>query len=428
MSVLLPTKPIGLNVNQGNGTTTSNNFAVDGSGLFIFDNNGPNTNITLKINNNNALYIDDRQRIGIHCINPTSRLMINDEEGDCIRLIYNNNIDSNYAYIRLGSDGSLLLEPYNNAYVNIKSTNTNSSGLKLNNVIVTSSALQLNYNNISIPGYAEANKTVVLDSSKSISGINYLSVDHLIINNSFSLSLNTPDFAFTIENKMGNCLKLINKNNFTTFTVLDSGVLNIYNSVNAIELLCDSNAGLIYPLKLTTSNNLINSGVGIEFNTYNINNIKRNMSTIETIITNNENNNENSIIKFNNMNNGNLFNTVTIRQYGYILFNTLMDLSYSRKKNIINTSNHNDSLKKITNIKTYDFIYKDDVKNQIHKGIMAQELHKIIPAAVSVGEYYTVSNKELIGYLIDCIKSLNESVIDLQNKFNDENYIIVCDK
>ena len=293
---------------------------------------------------------------------------------------------------------------------------------------MTSSALQLNYNNIYIPGYAEANKTVVLDSSKSISGINYLSVDHLIINNSFSLSLNTPDFAFTIENKMGNCLKLINKNNFTTFTVLDSGVLNIYNSVNAIELLCDSNAGLIYPLKLTTSNNLINSGVGIEFNTYNINNIKRNMSTIETIITNNENNNENSIIKFNNMNNGNLFNTVTIRQDGYILCNTLMELSDSRKKNIINTSNHNDSLKKITNIKTYDFIYKDDVKNQIHKGIMAQELHKIIPAAVSVGEYYTVSNKELIGYLIDCIKSLNESVIDLQNKFNDENYIIVCDK
>lgn len=428
MSVLLPTKPIGLNVNLGNNTPTTNNIAVDGSGLFILDNNGPTTNITLKTNNNNALYIDDKQRIGIHCINPTSRLMINDELGDSIRLIYNNNIDSNYAYIRLDPNGSLILEPYDNAYVNIKSTNTNSSGLKLNDVIVTSSAVQLNYNNISISGYAEANKTVVLDGSKSVSGINYLSVDNLIINNSLSLSINTPDFAFTIENKMENCLKLINKNNYTTFSILDSGVLNIYNSVNAIELLCDNNDGLIYPLKLTTSNNLINSGVGIEFNTYNINNIKRNMSTIETIITNNENNNENSIIKFNNMNNGNLFNTVTIRQDGYILCNTLMELSDARKKNIINKSNHNDSLKKITNIKTYDFIYKDDVKNQIHKGIMAQELHKIIPAAVSVGEHYTVSNKELIGYLIDCIKSLNESVTDLQNKINNENYIIVCDK
>ena len=423
MSVLLPTKPIGLNVNQGNGTSTSNNFAVDGSGLFIFDNNGPNTNLTLKINNNNALYIDDRKRIGINCINPTSRLMINDELGDCIRLIYNNNINSNYAYIKLDPTGSLILEPYNNAYVNIKSTNTNSSGLKLNDVIVISSAIQLNYNNIQQPGTAEASKTVVLDATKSISGINYLSVDHLIINNTFSLSLDTPEFALTIENKTGNCLKLVNKQNFATFSVLDSGVLNIYNSVNAIELLSDSNNGLIYPLKLTTSNNLINSGVGIEFNTYNINNIKRNMSTIETIITNNENNNENSIIKFNNMNNGNLFNTVTIRQDGYILCNTLMELSDARKKKIINTSNHKDSLKKIIDIKTYDFIYKDDVKNQIHKGIMAQELYKIIPSAVSIGEHYTISNKELIGYLIDCIKDLNESIMDIKNKINDENYM-----
>ena len=428
MSVLLPTKPIGLNVNPGNATSTSDNVAVDGSGLYIFDNNGPNTNLTLKINNENAIYIDDRKRIGINCINPTSRLMINDELGDCIRLIYDNNIISNYAYIKLGQDGSLILEPYNNAYVNIKSTNTNSSGLKLNNIIVTASAEQLNYTNIGSPGTAESNKCLVLDSTRSISGINLLNVDNLIVNNTFSLNTDSPNYAFTIENKTGNCLKLINKQNFTTFTVLDSGVLNIYNSVNAIELLTDNNNGLIYPLKLTTSNNLVNSGVGIEFNTYNINNIKRNMSTIETIITNNENNNENSIIKFNNMNNGNLFNTVTIRQDGYILCNTLMELSDARKKTIINKSNYNDSLKKIININTYDFIYKDDVKNQIHKGLMAQELHKIIPAAVSVGEHYTVSNKELIGYLIDCIKSLNESITDLKNKINDENYIIVCDK
>jgi hypothetical protein len=105
-----------------------------------------------------------------------------------------------------------------------------------------------------------------------------------------------------------------------------------------------------------------------------------------------------------------------------------MELSGARKKDIMHVSNYNDSLKKITNIKTYDFIYKDDVKNQIHKGIMAQELHKIIPSAVSVGEHYTISNKELIGYLIDCIKSLNDSIIDIKNKINDENYILICDK
>ena len=56
----------------------------------------------------------------------------------------------------------------------------------------------------------------------------------------------------------------------------------------------------------------------------NINNIKRNMSTIETIITNNENNNENSIIKFNNMNNGNLFNYSSLTNRSLTVTNSHM--------------------------------------------------------------------------------------------------------
>lgn len=418
MSVILPTKPIGLNLNQGGSTPSSNNFAVNGTGIYLLDDSTPDTNITLETNNTTAIYIDDRQRIGINCKNPTSRLMINDEYGDCIRFIYNNNITSDYAHIKLGNDGSLILEPYKDAYVNIISPDTNSSGLKLNGSVVTSSAEQLNYNNIALAGSAQPNKSLVLDSSSSISGINYLSVDNLILKSSLVINTNDPNFAFQASNGTGNCLKLINKNHFTEFVIRENGVLNIYNSSNTIELLSDTNNGLIYPLKLTTSNNLINSGVGIEFNTYNINNIKRNMSTIETIITNNENNNENSIIRFNNMNNGELFNTVTIRQDGYILCNTLMELSDARKKKIVNNSNYNDSLQKIIELKTYDFTYIEDLKQEIHKGIMAQELYQIIPSAVSVGEHFTVSNKELIGYLIDCIKSLNESINELKSRIS----------
>jgi len=418
MSAILPPKPISLNLCQESSSNTiSDNFSVNGTGVYLLDDSTPNTNVTLKTSNNTAIYIDDRQRIGINCINPTSRLMINDELGDCIRLIYNNNINSNFAYIRLGSDGSLKFEPYNGAYVNIISSNTNSSGLQFNGITITSSAEQLNYNNISQPGEGEPNKTLVLDSTSSIGGINYLSVNNLILRNSLIIDTDNPDFSFQVKNKVGNCLKLINKTHYTDFVITDNGVLNITNSANSIEIITSSNNGLIYPLKLTTSNNLINSGVGIEFNTYNINNIKRNMSTIETIITNNENNNENSIIKFNNMNNGNLFNTVTIRQDGYILCNTLMELSDARKKKIINVSNYNESLKKIIELQTYDFTYIEDLKQQIHKGIMAQELHKIIPSAVSTGEHYTVSNKELIGYLIDCIKSLNKSIEDIKKQF-----------
>jgi hypothetical protein len=140
------------------------------------------------------------------------------------------------------------------------------------------------------------------------------------------------------------------------------------------------------------------------------------MSTIETIITNNQDNYENSIIKFNNMNNGNLNNTVTIRNDGYILCNTLMELSDSRTKYILGTSNFDDSLKKICNINTYNFKYINDSKNIIHKGVIAQELYKIIPSAVNIektnnfDDLHTVSNKELIGYLIDSIKALKNEI------------------
>jgi len=418
MSALLPTRPTDIYLNAGQGLESANNFAVNDTGLYIISNNTPSTSISLNTNGLPGIYIDSYQRIGIHCTNPTSRLMINDEVGDCIRLIYNNNLNANYAYIKLNPSGSLVFEPYNGSYVNIVSTNTNSSGLQFNGVTVTSSAVQLNYNNIQSPGVAEPNRTVVLDSTGSVSGINYLSVNNMLVRSTFTLNLNTPEFAFQIKNTTGNCLKLANDIYFSTFAINNTGGLNIYNSTNSIEILSDSNNGLIYPLTLTTSNNLINSGVGIVFNTYNINNIKRNMSTIETIITNNENNNENSIIKFNNMNNGNLFNTVTIRQDGYILCNTLMELSDARKKKIINKSNYNESFKKILNVNTYDFTYTEDHKKQVHKGLMAQELHQIIPSAVSIGEQYTVSNKELIGYLIDCIKALNDNILEMKCKIN----------
>lgn len=413
MSVLLPTKPIGLNIDINEGSSIQKNVLIDDTGLFIIDDNTSNTSILLKTNDIPALYISDTQRIGINISNPTSRLVINDELGDCIRLVYNK---LKFADIKITSNGSLQFETFDNQSINFISGDPNTSGLKLNGVLVESNAEKLNYTNILSVGLAEANKTLVLDSTKSLAGINYLSVDHMIINSSLTMNMDSPNFAFVIQNNSGNCLKLKNDNEFATFSVLDSGILNIYNTANTIEILSDSNDSIIYPLQLTTANNLINTGIGIKFNTYNDNNIKRNMSTIETIITNNENNKENSIIKFNNMNNGDLLNTVTIRNDGYIICNTLMELSDSRTKQIINTSNCEYSLKKINDIKTYDFIYIEDLKKTIHKGVMAQELHEVIPSAVNIGEHYTISNKELIGYLIDCVKSLTNSINEIKTQ------------
>jgi hypothetical protein len=199
-----------------------------------------------------------------------------------------------------------------------------------------------------------------------------------------------------------------------------NGILKIYNNQNIIEIIGDNNNNIIYPLQYTTLNNNNNTGIGIKFNTYNNNNNKVSMSSIETIITNNQNNLENSIIRFNNRNDGILTNTVTIRNDGYILCNTLMELSDLRTKNIIKKSNSIDSLNKICQINTYDFVYKNDNTKKIHKGIIAQEIYEIIPSAINIesnNEFtnlYTISNKELIGYLIDAIKELKYQIDIIQ--------------
>ena len=416
MSVLLPSKPIALDTNNSNNagnTGNSNNLVIDDTGIFLLDDNGPNTSIILKINNGTALIADNNKHIGINTTNPLqSRLEINDPLGDCIKLIYNND---KYAYLRVSENGNLGLEPFPSQYVNIKST-TGNLGIKVNDEIIYSSVNELNYNHISEIGVAEQNKTVVLDSDKSYYGINNLSVDNLIINKSLTMDMDSDKYSLVVKNSTGKCLKLVNDTLFSTITLKDDGILNFCNDSGPIEIMTNSLDSINYPLQLTTDNNIINSGVGIKFNTYNNINIKRNMSSIESIITNNENNKENSIIKINNMNNGVLLNTVTIRNDGYILCNTLMELSDSRKKEIQNKSNYNESLKKINQIKTYDFVYKDDDKKIIHKGVMAQELSEVIPSAVNIGEEYTISNKEIIGYLIDAVKSLSDSITEIKYK------------
>ena len=138
------------------------------------------------------------------------------------------------------------------------------------------------------------------------------------------------------------------------------------------------------------------------------------MSNLETIVTNNQHGMETSIIKFNNMKDGIMNNIVTIRSDGNIVCNSVLELSDMRKKNIIDKSDMQESLSKINKIKIYNFTYKNDTT--VHRGVMAQQLREIIPSAVNVGEDYTISNKEIIGYLIDSVKCLTSKIEELSNR------------
>jgi hypothetical protein len=220
--------------------------------------------------------------------------------------------------------------------------------------------------------------------------------------------MNSDRFSLNVKNSTGKCLKLYNDDLFTEFILNDSGDLSVNNSSGCVEIIQgNATSAMQYPMQMTT---LGGGGIGIKFNSYNNQNIKRNMSSIETVM---ETNADSSTIKFNNMKDGSLYNTVTIRSDGNIVCNSVLELSDMRKKTIIRDSNIEESLEKINKIKTYDFVYKGD--SVLHRGVMAQELREVIPAAVVIGETYNISNKEIIGYLIDSVKCLTARIEQLTN-------------
>ncbi len=128
-----------------------------------------------------SMYIDPYSNIAINHSSPTAQLDINSANGSCLLLRYNGT--SNVATMYLSSSGQLTLGSSGNeintsSNFNIKSHNGASAGLFLNNTLVTSTATQLNYVNVTA-GQATASKALILDSAKSITGITTLEASTL---------------------------------------------------------------------------------------------------------------------------------------------------------------------------------------------------------------------------------------------------------
>jgi hypothetical protein len=387
---------------QQPGQLPAQGLLVGNTGVVVVD--GSNPSVSLQINNTRAFVLDKFRRLGINVDTPLEfRLEVLDPEGDCFRIT--TGVES----------ASFKVDPVGVLQLDAKSVNIPNE-FQLHGDVVSTTATQLNFVNVETAGVAQSNRCAVLDNTKSIYGINTMGLDHLEINKTFTMNMNTDFYSLRINNSTGKCLQLNNDSLLTTFTLSEDGIMYIKTNGESVDILCNSvNNTISYPLQLTSAD----MGIGIKFNTFNNMNIKRNVSSIETVIISNENNMENSIIKFNNMKNGDLLNTVTIRNDGYIICNTIMELSDARRKRILNKSSSEDSLDKINKLRIYDYVYKDDSTNTSHKGVMAQELREVIPSAVNVNEEYTVSNKELIGYLIDAIKHLSTEVSDIKNKLAD---------
>ena len=85
------------------------------------------------------------------------------------------------------------------------------------------------------------------------------------------------------------------------------------------------------------------------------------------------------------------------------IFNATSDMRY--KENICDL---HDSLNKICSIRGVNYTFKNDDKNKLHAGILAQEVAEIIPEAIdqSCDDKWTANYNTLIGYLIESVKTL----------------------
>jgi UDP-3-O-[3-hydroxymyristoyl] glucosamine N-acyltransferase len=312
--------------------------------------------------------------LGVGTSAPDKKVEINSSTGDCLRLTYDDSdgTATNYADMLVSSTGNLTITP-SGGDVNISSHNGSSTGLKLNNVLVTSTAAELNYNDTTV-GIGAANKAVILDSNRNFVNLNYVEIDELAV------------------------IKTNSANNT-----------------------------IVYPLSLyavPSTTAAIGLGTGIEFNSVNDTDQIYNAGYINYVSSNITTNSETGFLDFKVANSGSINSVATISNNGVLSVTSLVETSDVRSKENIQETLSSDSLEKIlnVNVKTYNYI-KDHEKRH-HIGVIAQEIKEIIPESVIISknddfeDFHQVQYTSLVPHLINCIKVLNEEIKELKSKLN----------
>lgn len=146
--------------------------------------------LVMRTENELAMIIGPEQTVSINTEQQNSRLTINNDNSttSTLRLSYQ---DSFYFDTRITSTGNVLMIPSCDDIqldsdltfslrknVDISDHNGSTRGLRLNNVLITATASQINY--VDNPeGIASASKALILNSNKNITGINLLSATTL---------------------------------------------------------------------------------------------------------------------------------------------------------------------------------------------------------------------------------------------------------
>jgi len=304
--------------------------------------------------------------LGINTTTPGRQVDINSANGECLRLTYNdsNGAAVNFVDFLVSSTGDLSLTP-SGGNLNITTHNGTDKGLKLNNVLVTSTAEELNYLDIVTKGVAEANKALVVDSNRNIININYAEFADLAV------------------------IKTSEVDNETTV---------------GLSLLAIPSTG---PQE--------GSGMGVEFDLINDNSEVFSAGFLNVVSSDLVANTENAFFEFRLINDGTMNTVSTLSPTGVFTATTLAETSDIRMKENIISVNPEESLSKLLNVevKEYNYIFE---KNKRHTGVIAQEIKQILPDVVQIesshglDDFHSVHYTGLVPHLVNCIKQLDKEI------------------
>lgn len=400
------------------------------------------------------------------------------------RLLYDNTLNilryndsNNYNNLLISKDSSYNVTDINDLTIdgNLNISNHNratNSGLELNGTLVTASATELNYTQVT-PGTASASKALVLDSDRDIENINTLSAENIIsdsitldtatinaLNTTGNVGINTSArlYGLEVNHSTGNCLRLTYNDNDGSptykcdFQVSSTGSLTIMPTGNNPTVLMSANISG-HSLSLTKQNVANNTvdlllsltglpdtasangiGAGMEFSTLNSTYTIFTLGTFEAYSTNIANNSETGAYRWRLANNGLLSTVATLSATGEFNCSTLSsDLVTSThivetsdiriKENIINID-ISDSVNTILQLKPKKYNIKNKTKKE-YCGFIAQEVKEILPSVIEITKTNEISDLHHIQYtgiiphLVNCIKDLyNELEIIKQSKLN----------
>lgn len=149
----------------------------------VLDSDSGDSSLVIRTGTSNSLYIDKYSNVGINISSPGAQLEIASATGSCVRLRYGSSSTA-FSNISIASSGNLTISPNSgsmeiNSAVSVSGNQTVSGTLTIGGG--GSIASTLNVIDAQGIGTAIASKALIVDSSKSIAGINSIGATSLTL-------------------------------------------------------------------------------------------------------------------------------------------------------------------------------------------------------------------------------------------------------